>query len=102
MDQVILYPSRPQPDLVTLVLNWASLGPSEYAPSGPLLDLVTLVPTWASSGHGSTAWPAGWPHLYLVSGVAPVPHPYLVTQVPTWASLGPGESGPCLVLTRNS
>ena len=42
-----LYTSRPQPDLVTLVLNWASPGPSEYAPSGPHLDLVTLV----SNGH---------------------------------------------------
>ena len=49
------YSSRPQPDLVTLVLNWASPGPSEYAPCGPHLDLVTLVPTWESSGHGSTA-----------------------------------------------
>ena len=50
------YGSRPQPDLVTLVLNWASPGSSEYAPSGPHLDLVTLDPNWASSGHGSTAW----------------------------------------------
>ena len=49
------YLSGPQPGLVTLVLKWASPGPSEYAPSGPHLDLVTLVPTWASSGHGSTA-----------------------------------------------
>ena len=48
------YPSGPQPDLVTLVFNWASPGPSEYAPSGPHLDLVTLVPTWATSVHGST------------------------------------------------
>ena len=48
------YPSGPQPDLVTLVLKWASPGPSEYAPSGPHLDLVTLVPTWATSGPGST------------------------------------------------
>ena len=66
------YPSRPEPVLVTLVLNWASPGPIEYAPSRPHLDLVTLVPTWASSGHGSTAWPAGWPQLDLVS------------LVPTW------------------
>ena len=53
------------PDLVTLVLKWASPGPSEYAPSGPHLDLVTLVTHWASSGNGSTAWPAGLPHLDL-------------------------------------
>ena len=65
---------------MTLVLNWASPGPSEYAPSGPHLDLVTVVPTWASSGNGSTAWPAGWPHLDLV------------TLVPTWASSGHGSS----------
>ena len=71
-----LYPSRTQSDLVTVILNWASPGPSEYAPSGPHLDLVTLFPTWASSGHGSIAWPAGWPHLDLV------------TLVPTWASSG--------------
>ena len=74
------YFSGLQPGLVILVLNWASPGPSEYAPSGPHLDLVTLVPTWASSGHGSTAWPAGWPHLDLV------------TLVPTWASSGHGST----------
>ena len=87
---------------MTVILNWASPAPSEYAPSGPHLyletlfptwaplehvsiawpagwphlDLVTLVPTWASSGHGSIAWPAGWPHLDLVN------------LVPTWASSG--------------
>ena len=66
--------------MVKLVLNWASTGPSEYAPSGPYLDLVTLVPTWASSGHGSTAWPVGW---HLLN---------LVTLVPTWASSGDGSS----------
>ena len=116
----------PQPDLLTLVLNWASAGPSEYASSGPHLDLVTLVPTWTSSGHSSTAWPAGWTHLDLETlgstwalwgmvplhglqvgltwnwgvGLPPGPHPGMVTQVPTWASFGPGESGPYLVLTR--
>ena len=61
-------------DLVTLVLNWASPGPIEYAPSGPHLDLVTLFPTWASSGLGSTAWPLGWPHLDLVTVVLPGHH----------------------------
>ena len=97
---------------MTLVLNWASPGPSEYAPSGPHfdlvtlvttsassghgstawpvgcthLDLVTLVPTWASSGHGSSAWPAGWPHLELVSGFA------------TWASHIAGDSIPLVGL----
>ena len=74
------YPSRTQPGLGTLVLNWASPGPSEYAESEAQLDLVTLVPTLASSGHASTAWPAGWPRLDLV------------TLVPTWASPGHGSS----------
>ena len=77
----------PQPDLVTLVLNWTSTGPSEYAPCGPDLDLVTLVTTSASSGHGSTAWPADWPHVDLVS------------EVVTWASLMPGDTGPHVGLT---
>ena len=79
---MILVPLKSQPDLVTLVLNWALPGPSEYAPSGPHVDLVTLVPTWASSGHGSTAWPADCPHLDLVSGVATWVSTYMVTQVP--------------------
>ena len=64
---------------MTLVLNWASPGPSEYDLSGPHLDLMTPVPTWASSGHGSTSWPAGWPHLDLV------------TLVATWESSGHGS-----------
>ena len=72
---------------MTLVLNWVSLGPSEFVPSGPHLDLVTLVPTWASSGHGSSAWPAVWPHLDLVSGFV------------TWASLMPSDTGPHVGLT---
>ena len=104
---MILVPLKSQPDLVTLVLNWASPGPSEYAPSGPHVDLVTLVPTRVSSGHGSTAWPAGWPHLDLVIWVPPVrllwtpsgahlelvtliltgPHPDLVTLVLTCGPL---------------
>ena len=76
LELLTLILTGPHPDLVTLFLNCASPGPSEYAPSGPHLDLVTLVPPWASSGHGSTAWPASWPHLDLVSVVA------------TWASSG--------------
>ena len=68
---------------MTLVLNWASPGPSEYTPSVPHLDLVTLVPTWASSEYAITAWPAGWPHLDLVSG-----------DVLNWAKLGPGDCVP--------
>ena len=75
-----LYTSRPQPDLVTLVLNWASPRPSEYAPSEPHLDMVILIPTSALPGHGSTAWPAGVPHLDLI------------TLDPTWASSGHGSS----------
>ena len=43
---------------------------------------MTLFPTWASSGHGSTAWPLGWPHLDLVTGGS------------TWASSGRGYSIP--------
>ena len=98
---------------MTLVLNWASPGPIEYAPSGPLLDLVTLVPTWASSGHGSTAWPAGWPHLDLVSlvptwsssghGSSEWPAGWLqldlVSGLATWASPMPGDTGPHVGLT---
>ena len=45
-------------------------------------DLVTLFLTWASLGYGSTAWPAVWPHLDLVSVIS------------TWASPIPGDSGP--------
>ena len=95
-------PSRPQPVLVTLVLNWASPGPSEYAPSGPHLDLVTLVTHWASSGNGSTAWPAGLPHLDLVTLVptwASSGHLDLVSGVPTWILPMPGDTGPHVGLT---
>ena len=74
MDRVILVPPRPQTDLVTLVFKGDSPVPSEYAPSGPHLDLVTLVHTRASSGYSSTAWPAGWPHLDLVSLSLPGHH----------------------------
>ena len=107
------YPSRPQPDLVSLVLNWASVGPSEYAPSWPHLDLVTLVPTRASWGPISTAWPAGWPHLDLVTLVPTLalsgpgcfawpagrPHLELVSGVASWASHIPGDTGPYVGLT---
>ena len=86
---------------MTLVLIWASHGPSEFAPSGPHLDLVTLVPTWASSGHGSTAWPLGWPHLDLVIGGATWVSPIPGDTGPTWASLGLVESGPHLGLTQS-
>ena len=72
---------------MTLVLNWSSLGPSEYAPSGPHLDLVTLVPNWASSGHGSTAWPSGWPHLDLVTLVIPGHYRDVVTLFPSGTDL---------------
>ena len=40
LDQVNLDPSTPQLELVTLVLNLASLGPSEYAPH------LRLIWTW--------------------------------------------------------
>ena len=89
---MILVPLKSQPDLVTLVLNWASPGPSEYAPSGPHVDLVTLVPTWASSGHAFSALPAGWLHLDMVSVVATWTSLIPGDKGPTWASLGPGES----------
>ena len=87
---------------MTLVLNWASPGPSEYAPSGPHLDLVTLVTHWASSGNGSTAWPAGLPHLDLVTLVptlASSGHLALVSGVPTWILPMPGDTGPHVGLT---
>ena len=63
------------------------------------LDLVPVFPTWVSPGsgnsgpylgiigNGSYAWPAGWPHLYLVSGV------------PTWVLPMPGDTGPHVGLT---
>ena len=110
---------------MTVIVNWASTGPREYAPSGPHLDLVILGPTWASSGHCSSTWPAGWPQLDLVSGVAtwasPIPGdsgPYVGlldlvnlvltwsfpdpgTLITTWDSPGPGESGPHLGLTQS-
>ena len=90
-------------DLVTLVPTWASSGHGSTAwPAGwPHLDLVTLVPTWVSSGQGSSAWPAVWPHLDVESRVATWASPMLGDTGTTWASLGPGESGPYLVLTRN-
>ena len=44
--------------------------------------MVILIPNSALPGHGSTAWPAGLPHLDLVSVIA------------TWASPIPGDSGP--------
>ena len=98
---------------MTLVLNWDSPGPIEYAPSGPHLDLVTLVPTWASSGRGFTAWPVGWPQLDLVtliptwassghgSSAWPPgwPHLDLVSGVATWGSPIPGDKGPHVGLT---
>ena len=86
----------------TMTLNhiWASPGSVDSGPylaiigtwilsyiPGPHLDLVTLVATWASSGHGSSAWPEGWPHLHLVSGV------------PTWVLPMPGDTGPHVGLT---
>ena len=99
--------------ILSLVLNCASAGPSEYAPSWPHLDLVTLVPTWASWGPGSTAWPAGWLHLDLVtlvptlalSGLGyfawPAGRPHLdpVSGHATWASPIPGDTGPYVGLT---
>ena len=75
------------------------------------MNLVTLVPTWASSGHGSSAWPAGWPHLELVSGFATwashiagdsiplVGLLDLVNLVLTWSCPRPGDSGHHLGLT---
>ena len=84
--------------------------------SGPYLGII---------GHGSTTWPAGWPHLELVSGIAtwgsPTPgdsgphvglldlvilvltwsSPNLGSLVITWASPGQGESCPHLGLTQS-
>ena len=110
---MILVPLKSQPDLVTLVLNWASPGPSEYAPSGPHLDMVILIPTSALPGYGSTAWPAGVPHLDLItldptwassghgSSAWPAgrPHLDLVSGVPSWVLPMPGDTGPHVGLT---
>ena len=49
--------------------------------------MVTLVPNWASSGHGSTAWPSGWPHLDLVTLVLPGHHQDVVTLFPSGTDL---------------
>ena len=62
---------------MTLVLNWASPGPSEYDPSGPHSDLVTLVLPGHQRGM-VTLFPTGtdlilvtlvliWPLLYQVT-----------------------------------
>ncbi len=48
---------------------------------------VNSGPYLGSSGHGSTAWPAGWPHLDLGSGVA------------TWDSPMLGDTGTHVGLT---
>ena len=64
---------------MTLVLNWASPGPSEYAPNAPHLDLLTLV----LPGHHRdmvTLFPTGTDLI-------------LVTLVLTFGSSLPGDSG---------
>ena len=91
----------------------ASPGPGNSRP------YLNIFGTWFS------AWPAGWPHLELVSVDAtwaspipcdsglhvglldlvnlPFPGPLLDqgTLVTPWASPGPGESGPHLRLTQS-
>ena len=69
----------PQPDLVTLVLNWASPGLSQYAPTGPHFDLVTLV----LPGH----------HRVMVTLFPTGTDLILVTLVLTFGSSVPGDSG---------
>ena len=49
--------------------------------------MVTLVPNWASSGHGSTAWPSGWPQLDLVTLVLPGHHRDVDTLFPSGTDL---------------
>ena len=78
--------------LVTVVLFYASRGPSVSVPHLRLHGLVTLVLTQASLGPGYSI-----PHLGLTltrdlwsnSG----PQTKLVTLVPFWASPLPGDSG---------
>ena len=100
------YPQWAHLLLLTVVLFYASPGPSDsvphlglhgpsdsglhpgiiatwilYSTSGPHFDQGPLVPIWAPNSTGYSGSPSG-------------PHPYLVTLVTPWAALGPGESGP--------
>ena len=90
--------------MVILIPTSALQGHGSTAwPAGvPHLDQITLDPTWASSGHGSTAWPAGWTQLDLVSLVPTWHHRDMVPlhglQV---ASPGPFEWGCHLGLTHS-
>ena len=76
---------------MTLVLNWASLGPSEYAPSGSLLDLVNLVPIWASPSPGAFV-----PHLDLIAVDSSLASPGTGDSDPICESPRPVDSGPHL------
>ena len=65
-----------------------------------------MLPTWASSGPGDSgpylgiigtwflSWPAGWPHLDLVTLVLTLASSVPGDSGPTWASPGPGDSDP--------
>ena len=66
--------SARHPDLVTLVLTWASLVPGDCSTPEPHLDMMTLDPLG--------------------------PHPDLVTLVPIWMSPGPVDSGTPLGLNH--
>ena len=84
------YPSRRQLDLVTLVLIWASPGPSEYSPTCASLDLVTLI----LPGHHwdmGTVLPTGT-DLILVTLVLTLASSVSGDSGSTWASPVPGDS----------
>ena len=69
---------------MTLVLNWASPGPSEYDPSGPHSDLVTLVLPGHQRGM-VTLFPTGT-DLNLVTLVLTLASSVLSDSGSTWAS----------------
>ena len=77
---------------MTLVLNWASPGPSEYDPSGPHSDLVTLVLPGHQRGM-VTLFPTGT-DLILVTLVLSLDYSVPGNSGSTWASPVTGDSDP--------
>ena len=105
LDRVALVPSGAHLILVTVVLFYASPGPSDsvphlglhgpsdYGPSRHHWDLDTVFHTWASLSPGTSGRILGLKLNWLLWSPSG-PHPYLVTLDTPWASFGPGESGP--------
>ena len=94
----LLFPQGVHLRLVTVVLSYASPGPSDLFAIWACIALVTLVLSQESLGPGYSI-----PHLCLTltreflshSG----PQTKLVTLVPLWVSPLPGDSGHPLVFT---